>query len=380
MSAVTIALRLCNAIDLAVRFCYHLPTNERSNLKALKLKKKQLNDYLLALRRFGTVYGPVRKGEKYIYDELDDLDRLDLRMLRTILPLKKFLVPPRFSTFAFDGASYRPELDDLKPRVIFGVHPCELNALLILDKLFLERLPDPYYAERRKRTAIIGLSCVPDDKCFAKSTNTHYVETGFDLAFSDLGQNSDEYLVWVGSSLGDDLIRYRLELFDERITQCDLDSYISWRRWRDSQYRLEIDMTGMPDIMELSYDSAVWDELGKQCLSCGACSMVCPTCTCFNIVDRMNPAVFEGFRERYWDSCVFKEFALVAGGHNFRGQRSQRIRLWYTHKLKAFITEFGKPACVGCGRCIETCVVDINVKTVVSRLRGTGPRCTLEVR
>lgn len=336
-------------------------------MKALKLKRRDLNQYLESLRRYGAVYGPVRKGDKFVYDELDDLDRLDLHMLRTIVPVKKFLVPPRFQAFTFDDRSYHSELDQVKPSVIFGVHPCEIHSILILDQLFAERFPDPYYVERRRKTAILGMSCVPDDKCFAKSTNTHFVESGFDLAFNDLG---DDYLVWVGSSLGDDLIRYRLDLFDENIRPADLDHYVKWRRWRDSQYRLKMDLTGMPDIMELSHDSPAWHDLGEKCLSCGACSMICPTCTCYNITDRMNPATAEGFRERYWDSCMFKQFALVAGGHNFRENRADRVRLWYTHKLKAFITEFGKPACVGCGRCIDTCPVDINVREVVGKLRG----------
>ena len=339
-------------------------------MKALKLKKRHLKDYLDSLRKYGEVFGPVKKGDKFIYDRLDDLNRLDLTMLRTIVPAKKFLIPPRFNTFSFDEKSYHAELENIQPRVIFGVHPCEIHAIMILDKLFTERLPDIYYTERRRKTAILGLSCVPDDKCFAKSTNTHFVESGFDLAFNDLGEGEEEYLVWVGSSLGDDLIRYHIDLFDDNIKQQDLDKYIKWRNWRDAQYKLEIDMTGMPDIMELSHDLPVWQELGDKCLSCGTCSMVCPTCACYNIVDRMNPALFQGFRERYWDSCMFKEFALVAGGHNFRESRAARIRLWYTHKLKAFITEFGRPACVGCGRCIDNCVVDINVKTVASALRG----------
>jgi sulfhydrogenase subunit beta (sulfur reductase) len=349
-------------------------------LKALKLKKHHLKDYLNSLRKYGEVFGPVKKGEKFIYDRLDDLDRLNLAMLRTIIPAKKFLIPPRFNTFSFDDKSYYAELENIQPRVIFGVHPCEIHGIMILDKLFTERLPDIYYTERRRKTAILGLSCVPDDKCFAKSTNTHFVEAGFDLAFNDLGEGEEEYLVWVGSSLGDDLIRFRLDLFDENIKKSDLDKYIKWRNWRDAQYKLTIDMTGMPDIMELSYDLPIWQELGDKCLSCGACSMVCPTCPCYNIVDRMNPAVFQGFRERYWDSCMFKEFALVAGGHNFRESRQARVRLWYTHKLKAFITEFGRPACVGCGRCIDTCVVDINVKTVANALRGAEKPQKIKVK
>ncbi|MCS7257967.1 MAG: 4Fe-4S dicluster domain-containing protein [candidate division WOR-3 bacterium] len=336
-------------------------------MKVLKLKKHYLKDYLNVLRNWGEVYGPVKQEDKYIYGLLDDLDKLDTRMLRTILPAKKFLVPPRFSTFTFKDHSYEPELNNLPNRVVFGVHPCEIHGIVILDKFFLERFPDPYYGERRRRTAILGLSCVPDDKCFAKSTNTHFAEFGFDLAFNDL---DDFYLVWVGSSLGDDLIRLKLELFDEEIKQSDLQKYMEWRAWRDTQYKLNLDLTAMPDIMELNYESPLWEKLGDKCLACGACSMVCPTCPCYNVQDQIRPNKTEGKRERLWDSCMYKQFALVAGGHNFREKRSQRVRLWYTHKLKAFITEFGKAACVGCGRCIDTCPVEINVKTVVSELKG----------
>lgn len=336
-------------------------------MKVLKLKKQNLNDYLDALRTWGEVFGPIKQDEKYIYGRLDDLDKLDTKMLRTILPVKKFLVPPKFNSFTFSDNKYVPELQNIPNRIVFGVHPCEIHGLLILDKFFLERFPDPYYAERRRKTAILGLSCVPDEKCFAKSTNTHYVESGFDLAFNDL---EEFYLVWVGSSLGDDLVRIRFDLFDENIKESDLKKYMEWRNWRDSQYKLNINLTAMPDIMELNYTSTVWDELGEKCLSCGACSMVCPTCPCYNMSDQIRPGQNTGKRERVWDSCMFKQFALVAGGHNFREARSQRVRLWYTHKLKAFITEFGKAACIGCGRCIDTCPVDINVKTVVSNLKG----------
>lgn len=336
-------------------------------MKVLKLQKRNLNSYLQSLRQFGELYGPVRKAEKFIYGHLDDLDKLDLKMVRTILPVKKFLVPPQFDTFTFDDNTYKPELENIPRRVVFGVHPCEIHGLLILDKFFLERFPDPFYQERRRKTAIIGLSCVPDEKCFAKSTNTHYVESGFDLAFNDL---DDFYLVWVGSSLGDDLVRLRLDLFDENIKEKDLRRYMEWRAWRDAQYKLNLDLTAMPDIMELNYESPIWNKLGEKCLSCGACSMVCPTCPCYNVSDQIRPGQKSGRRMRNWDSCMFKPFALVAGGHNFREDRSQRVRLWYTHKLKAFITEFGKAACVGCGRCIDTCPVDINVKTVVKELKG----------
>ncbi len=337
-------------------------------MKALKLKKELLHEYLESLEGFGEVWGPVKKGDKFIYQRLTDFSRLDTTALRTILPVKKFLFPPQSSILEFNTEhQFEPTVTLPPRRIVFGVHPCEIHGILILDKLFKERVTDPYYTAYRNQTIIIGCSCVPDDKCFARSTNTHFVEEGFDLGFTDL---DDYYLVWVGSSVGDDLMRYRLDLFDEKITQKDLSRYIEWRKWRDNQYKLHLDLTGMPDIMELSHGSTVWEEFGERCLSCGICSMVCPTCPCFNTVDRLALGSARGSRERMWDSCMLKDFALVAGGHNFRDKRANRVRHWYTHKLKAFITEFGKPACVGCGRCIDNCPVNINVVEVTKKLKG----------
>ncbi|MCK4307678.1 4Fe-4S dicluster domain-containing protein, partial [candidate division WOR-3 bacterium] len=250
-------------------------------------------------------------------------------------------------------------------RVVYGVPPCDIHGLLILDDLFKRHYPDPYYIARRERTAILGVSfCVPTEGCLCKSMGTDVVEEGFDLFFSDL---KDSYLVWVGSSLGDDMIKASPNLFNSNVTRKHLDKFIECKKERDEKFTRGIDMSVIPDIMELSYDNPIWEEIGERCLECGACTMVCPTCNCYNVIDEPSLLGTKGERKRHWDCCIFKDYSLVAGEHNFRPTRADRLRLWYTHKLQSFGYS-GKPACVGCGRCIDTCPVDINILTVAKGL------------
>ncbi len=336
-------------------------------MRAVKMKKENLNDFLKAIGSFGTLWGPVQNGEEYALEQVKDYSKLDLTALRTKIPFKKLLFPPRFSMFTFNGEKISPALENLPHQVIFGLHPCDIHGLRIMDRFFEMQFPDPYYLERRKRTAVIALSCIPDEKCFCRTTNTHYAERGFDLAFTDLGSF---FIIWVGSSLGDDMIRVCPELIDEDVGHSDLALYSKWRKKRESSFKLDMDFTGMPSVMELSWDEPIWEELGEKCLSCGACTIVCPTCPCFNVLDEIDLNQTDGRRIRQWDSCMFREYSMVAGGHNFRESRAARLKLRFTHKIQAFVGQFGDPACVGCGRCIGTCPVDIDIVTVGQRLKG----------
>ena len=336
-------------------------------MRAFKMKRENLNDFLDAIKPFGTLWGPVKNGDQFALERVTDYSTMDLSALRTKVPFKKLLFPPKFAMFSFDEQRIEDTLKDLPNQVIFGLHPCDIHGLMIMDGFFNMHYSDPYYTERRKRTAIIGLSCIPDEKCFCKVTNTHYAEGGFDLALTDL---EAFFIVWVGSSLGDDMIRECPELMDENVGHDDLEKYVKWREYRESQFKLEMDFTGMPSIMELCWDDPLWEELGDKCLSCGACTIVCPTCPCFNVLDEIDLKQTGGQRFRRWDSCMFREYSMVTGGHNFRESRAARLKLRFTHKLQAFVGKFGEPACVGCGRCIDTCPVDIDIKTVGLRLKG----------
>ncbi|MFW9955505.1 MAG: 4Fe-4S dicluster domain-containing protein, partial [Candidatus Thorarchaeota archaeon] len=269
----------------------------------------------MSLEKFGRLYGPKREGNILTYAPIEKFEELALDDGIPLLPLKKLFHPRKFDMFRFDKEKFTPDYSTYEKRVILGAHPCEVHGILRLDEIFLAEPVDTYYAGLRNRSAIIGFSCIPDENSLCKSTGTDIVEEGFDLFFVNL---DEFYLVWIGSSLGYDMVLQKEQFFDEKVTHDDILHYIDWREKRDKLFKRSFNFNAMPDIMELSYGSEIWDYFASKCLSCGQCSMVCPTCNCYNVVDHFDVTnEISGRRERSWDSCMFVDYSLVAGGHNF---------------------------------------------------------------
>ena len=338
-------------------------------MKILKIAKSDLDLFTAVLPAFGDVYAPVRRGSGYAFERPKLWSQVSLSYPRTILPPKKFLLPPAEATFAFDERNGFRDLlaGAAKPVVLVGVHAYDIFGMNILEKVFAEgKYVDPYFTARRRALTVIGVDFEPDELHFALSMNAAFVDSGFDLFLSDIGE---DFLVFVGSSRGDDIVLQTGCLLREPDAS-DFAEYKRRSRERTAAYRTSIDLGELPEILEIEYRSAVWEELGKKCLSCGACSMVCPTCYCFDVKDEVGLGDRSGTRSRSWDSCLFETHALVAGGENFRKERSSRIKNRYYHKQRGFVAEHGRPSCVGCGRCIAACPAKIDIVTVIDKLRG----------
>ncbi len=338
-------------------------------MKIRKIPKMNLDFFVSVLPAFGELYAPVRRGKGFAFDRPARWSEVQINYPRTILPPKKFLLPPREVTFRFDTTNgYRDMLAEAaQPIVLFGVHPYDIFGLNILDRVFAQgKYKDPYYVVRRQSTTIIGVDFEPDEKHFARSMNADFVDSGFDLWLSDLGE---DYLVLVGTSRGDDIV-VKCGCLMEEPTEADFAEYKRRSSLRRSAYKSRIELGDLPEIMEMEYHSRVWEEIGERCLSCGSCSAVCPTCYCFDINDEAELGGASGSRIRSWDSCLFKTHALVAGGENFRESRASRIKYRFYHKQRGFVAEYGRPSCIGCGRCAECCPAGIDIINVIETIRG----------
>ncbi|HSR33558.1 MAG TPA: 4Fe-4S dicluster domain-containing protein [Anaerolineae bacterium] len=317
------------------------------------------------------VVGPVAKGTKFAFDRIEDPADLRLDYDTSILPPKKYLQPQeeRMMTFTRTGEPV-VELDiDAPPTVVLGVHTCDLHGMRVLDEAFSQGYPDASYLERRKKTLLVGIECLEpcDEHSFCKSMGTLTASEGYDLHLTDLG---DSYAVDVGSSTGRTLLQKNSDA--RQATEADMQriNRVLGAKWPRFPYKLEFDVAELSTLMAQSYENPIWDRLAEICLACGQCTLVCPTCFCFNVYDEVELNLANGERWRRWDSCQLDEFARVAGGENFREHQAARLRHRFMRKGRYLMEKYEELGCTGCGRCARSCLVDISPEDVFNELHG----------
>ncbi len=323
------------------------------------------------------VVGPRQKENKYVFGPIESPEELDLDYDTTILPPKKHLLPQFEALFNFDAATFETEaVTDEQPTVIFGIHTCDLHAIQLLDTVFESNHRDQHYMARRENTILVGVECLNpcDDNSFCKSMGTLTPPSGgYDLHLTDMG---DAFAVDVDTEKGAWLIVQYAQARDANDDDYHQINTVLSEKWPRFPYKLDFDIGELPSLMSVSQKSPLWPQLGEICLACGSCTNVCPTCYCFDVKDKVDLSLTKGHRERSWDSCQLDEFALVAGGHNFRPSRAERQRHRFFRKGKYQTDTYGLLGCVGCGRCARACLVNITpVKTFneLYRQRTGGP-------
>ena len=345
-------------------------------------------------RRGYRVVGPAVRGSAIVYDVLKSFEELPAgwtaeqeagryRLKRRnddalfgyavgAHGWKKFLYPAEARVFAAErnGNGFHILNDDTPPpRYAFlGMRACELAAMAIQDRVLLgEHYSETFYQERRHSVFLVAVNCtVSAPTCFCASMHTGPpAQAGFDLALTELVDAQRHiFVVEAGTRQGAEVLAELGAKEADATARQDAEKAIK-AAMAAAQRKLRT--TGIREMLYAAFEHPHWEEVASRCMACGNCTMVCPTCFCTTVEDASSVDGRRAERWRKWDSCFTQNFSYIHGG-SVRMSIKSRHRQWLTHKLAAWIDQFGGSGCVGCGRCITWCPAGIDITQEVATL------------
>jgi len=352
-----------------------------------------------ALRARGSrVLGPTVRDGAIVLDEIDSVDDLPAGWVDVQEPGRyrlerrgdgarfgwavgpqspaRVLHPPRdlvaVAVRTSDGAWGPAEMAAAPaPVALVGVRPCELAAIEVLDRVFLDPAhPDPGYAARRAGAVVVAVECgTPAATCFCASVGTGPGIDDIsraDLVLTELVDDAGvRYVAAAGSEVGAELLA---GVAAPLAAPSDVEAAGTVTATAATRMGRHLDTDGLHELLLGHPEHPHWDDVAGRCLTCANCTMVCPTCFCADVVDRTDLAGQRAERWRERDSCFGLGFSYVHGG-SVRTSARARYRHWLTHKLASWVDQFDTLGCVGCGRCITWCPVGIDLTVEVAALR-----------
>ena len=288
---------------------------------------------------------------------------------------KRFLHPPEVKLWRAardsDGAlEIEDGADDPPAYAFIGVRSCELHAIAIQDRVMVGGdFPDPFYAARRDGAFLVAVNCtVAGGTCFCVSMETGpRVGSGYDIALTEVIEGGRHYFLCdAGTERGAEVLA---AVEQAPAAAAEVDAAAAAIANAAATQGRAMDTDGIKELLYANYEHPRWDEVSERCLTCGNCTMVCPTCFCTTVEDSSDLTGAEADRTRRWDSCFTMDFSYVHGG-SVRASARSRYRQWMTHKLATWIDQFGTSGCVGCGRCITWCPVAIDITEEVAAIRA----------
>lgn len=266
-------------------------------------------------------------------------------------------------------SGYRLSFEDVLPvdcAVLFGCPPCDARGFLVFDEAFLQGpYADPYYRERRKRAVVVSRVCRTwDGACFCHAVGSHPAdEEGSDVQMIPV---TEGYIFRAVTAKGE---RFLEGVGVQPTLAQHEEAKAALEQGRAQKPEDAAVVSPSEDFRKRFSDAAFWRLWTERCLSCGLCTFVCPTCYCFTITDESDG--IRGERLRSWDACMFHHFTQEASGHNPRPSKAERYRNRVGHKFSYFPEKHGRIACCGCGRCIRSCPVSVDIRTIVRALSQT---------
>lgn len=335
-----------------------------------KIALSNLNSFYNAVNEKMRLYAPIENNGAVNFCEYSDDSIVNLNKM-TVKSAKDAFFPQceDLSNFKKDGKHIIVEQGELvnEDFVIFGVRACDVRAFHILDTVFLEGFLDTFYEARRKHGIVISLSCSkPEESCFCSNFGIDPAEP-----------NGDIQTYIIGDDMYFDAITEKGKKFMADFANLFADSddkAVEGSKSKTREIVAKLPLNNLPldkfggDKLNEMFNRPEWQALSESCLGCGTCTYVCPTCQCYDVRDYKTNTGVKRFR--CWDSCMRKDFTMMAHGTN-RPSHMQRFRQRFMHKLVYHPANHnGEFSCVGCGRCVAKCPVSINIVKVIKTLGG----------
>ncbi len=334
-------------------------------MSAMLLNKEKWPDFVGKLTG-KKLWAPQPGGDQMRFVPVNDGEIPVLDYNNTRVPPKQLVFPQTETMFRFqvEGTDVKePELKE--ESVILGIRPCDARSMVIVDKLFGWDEDDPYYQQRRELLTVVGLACnEPGLNCFCTSVGGGPASTeGLDLLMVDLGE---DYLLEAFTEKGEALLEGAADILEEAGAESagQKEQVVTAAVQNIAR---SVDPEGVPGGLPGLWEDPLWQRVSASCLGCGTCTFLCPTCHCFDIQDEVEG--FEARRCRTWDSCMFEEYTIHTSGHNPRPSRRERTRNRINHKYSYYVDKFDVIACVGCGRCINLCPVNIDIVEILRQVK-----------
>ncbi len=350
-------------------------------MKVIKIDKKDWADSLGKLSGPYRLFGPVRDKDFHNFKELGNDEQPDFNFQNTRVSAKSMVLPQSETLFTYSLDEKEPDHHQMRepeknysPRAVLGIRPCDAKAFLLVKRNFdTPEYKDPYWVRAYEASTFVGLACDdPCSTCFCTSAGCGpFHEEGLDLLLVDAG---DHFLAKVLTQKGKNLVQaagWGVE------TNADVELM---KRTAESRIASAISTEQLKGKAATDlYHAPFWEEAAFACINCGTCTYSCPTCWCFDIQDENHGNA--GVRMRNWDSCMYPLFTLHGSGHNPRETKIHRVRQRFMHKLKYYLDKYDAGIqCVGCGRCIRLCPVNIDIRNICELMNSHDPgACTCQV-
>lgn len=343
------------------------------------LSDSRLKDLMSLLFDYGRVFAskeaevPSNRNSKsrIFIQELNKESLTSYRIpgFRTFDNFKSFVFPARSKVADYPSEGWADIKETKKRRILVGLKACDIASFAILDKVFLDDsdFVDPFYKNKRESLILVSSDCTySGDSCFCNLLGySPYPDKGFDINLSEIDGG---YLIESGSNLGNKILE-ELSLPDAKENQIlsrDKKRGRVLEKLQKSNSEFEKAFSGVDGLVSGAFDSdAGWD-LGSTCVSCSACTNVCPVCYCFTLFDQEGKKKEQYERYMVWDSCQFKGFSQMAGGMNPRFSQMNQFKNRYYHKFFRFYERYNVYKCTGCGRCIDNCLGAIDMREVLA--------------